>query len=96
MPRNTTQTTYKQQLTTKYNTKKSNFFFRMKKSSNDFNELLDKIYTVKELCTVLDLKERSITDALRANKIKGHKAFGKWLVFHTDLVQYVKEQPSNK
>lgn len=69
----------------------------MKKGSNEISsENLDKVYTVKELCTVLDLKERAITDAIRADKIKAHKTFGKWFVFHSDLIKYIKEQPANK
>ena len=55
----------------------------------------EQIYTVKTLCSYLELTERTVTDLLRSGKLKGYKVFNKWLVTHSDLLNYVTAQKSN-
>ena len=55
----------------------------------------EQIYTVKTLCSYLELTERTVTDLLRSGKLKGYKVFNKWLVVHSDLLAYVTAQKSN-
>ncbi len=56
----------------------------------------EQIYTVKTLCSYLELTERTVTDLLRSGKLKGYKVFNKWLVTHSDLLAYVTAQKSNE
>lgn len=55
----------------------------------------EEIYTVKQLCEKLDLVERTVTDLLRSNKLRGYKVFNKWIVTHTDLINYIKSNKTN-
>lgn len=55
----------------------------------------EEIYTVKQLCEKLDLVERTVTDLLRSGKLRGYKVFNKWIVTHTDLINYIKSNKTN-
>ena len=55
----------------------------------------EEIYTVKQLCEKLDLVERTVTDLLRSGNLSGYKVFNKWIVTHTDLINYIKSNKTN-
>ena len=47
------------------------------------------VYTVEQLALKLNVKERTIADALRSGKLKGYKKFRRWYVLHDDLMNFL-------
>lgn len=48
-----------------------------------------EIYTLKQVCELLEVKERSIGDALRSGELKGYKKLNKWYILKSDLIAYI-------
>ena len=57
-------------------------------TKNEKSVLIGKqdIYTVEQLAIKLNVKERTIADALRDGKLKGYKKFRRWYVLHLSLI----------
>lgn len=54
------------------------------------NEII--VYTVPELCKLLQMTPQSVRKYLNEGKIKGTKAGGKWLVSEEALREFLKGQ----
>lgn len=55
----------------------------------------DKIYTLKKLAELLELKERTLRQKLIDKEIKGYKKWGQWYVLHSDLLRAIKGASMN-
>ena len=56
---------------------------------------IDKFYTLEQASDILQIKERTLAEHVRAGTIKAHKRFGKWFVFHSTLKQYIENGTTN-
>ena len=56
--------------------------------NNDKNNIV--LYTVPDLCKILDMTPQSIRKYLNTGKIKGIKAGGKWLVSEEALKEFLR------
>ncbi|MEM3460280.1 MAG: helix-turn-helix domain-containing protein [Candidatus Micrarchaeaceae archaeon] len=55
-----------------------------------------KVYTVKELMSILSLSDISIKRLLKAGKLKGFKVNGRWRVSEEDLKAFIEEAKKTK
>ena len=49
-----------------------------------------KIYSPSEIARILKVSDESIYKALREQRMKGYKKFGKWFVFWQDVEEFIK------
>lgn len=47
-------------------------------------------YTAEKAADQLGISVRVLRDKLNSGEIKGYKKMGKWFVFHSDLVKFIK------
>lgn len=51
---------------------------------------LQKFYTVEQAAELLNSNEQTIRKLIRSNELKATKKLNKWFIFHTDIVEYLK------
>lgn len=50
----------------------------------------EKILTVEEVAEMLKVTEATVRRAVNEGRLKAFKQFGKWYVFHGDIVTFIK------
>lgn len=50
----------------------------------------EKIRTVEEVAELLKVTEATVRKAISDGRLKAFKQFGKWYVFHQDVVQFIR------
>lgn len=48
-----------------------------------------KVYTLKEIATLLKVTERTLLDYVKEGRIKANKIGGKWIVTHENLQDFI-------
>ena len=49
-----------------------------------------KLYSLKELATLLSVTERTLHNYIKSGKMKGQKIGGKWQISETNLQKFLK------
>ena len=68
----------------------------MIKKDNIGVTVIQDIYTLKQVCNLLEVKERSVGDALRNGELKGYKKLNKWYILKSDLLAYITTNEKQK
>ena len=50
----------------------------------------EKIMTVEEVAEMLKVTEATVRRAVNEGRLKAFKQFGKWYVFYSDIVAFIK------
>lgn len=51
---------------------------------------MDKVYTSAQIADMIEANKKTIERKIREGELKGYKPLGKWIVFHSDLVAWIK------
>jgi excisionase family DNA binding protein len=52
--------------------------------------ILEEVLTKEQVCSVLNLKPRTLDELMRTGKLKAHKVNARWVILKSDLIEYVK------
>lgn len=50
----------------------------------------EKILTVEEVAEMLKVTDATVRRAVNEGRLKAFKQFGKWYIFHQDIVAFIK------
>jgi excisionase family DNA binding protein len=50
----------------------------------------EEVLTKEQVCSVLNLKPRTLDELMRTGKLKAHKVNARWVILKSDLIDYVK------
>jgi hypothetical protein len=50
----------------------------------------EKFYTVEAAAELLNSNIQSVRRLINSDKLKGFKKLGKWYIFHSDILEYLK------
>lgn len=50
----------------------------------------DPLYSLDEASAVLHINDQTLVKKLRKKEVTGHKKHGRWFIFYSDIVKYIR------
>jgi excisionase family DNA binding protein len=55
----------------------------------------EEVLTKEQVCTVLNLKPRTVEDLMRTGELRAYKVKARWVILKSDLISYIKSHKSH-